>query len=214
MMGLSVVPHTKLLDIDGSCPSQGGQIYRYIYKWSAKNSNWCLIRQINGEKPDITSGTVVATEVVSRVSGCAPIGEVDSLTYESKNQVRGEIGLELGEFKRAMGNDALLKSFISEIPDFQVAELASYVDSEDVEDVNNLAFYLTQYGRSGDAIPVLQAVIKKFPARTVARLNLADAYWAGGDKELAIPQYREYRRQMNEKGMSAKIPQRVLKRIG
>ncbi len=213
MMGLSVVPHTGLLDVDGSCASQGGQIYRYIYQWNKKEANWCLIRQITGEKPDITSGAVVATEMVSRVSGCAQLGVTDSLTFESKDQVRRDIGLELESFKRIMGNAVALKTFASTLPDFQVSELASYVDSEDVEDINNLAFYLVGNGRSDDAIPVLRAVTEKFPARVVARLNLADAYWSSNDKDLAVPQYKEYVKQMRAKGLSAKIPSRVLGRI-
>ncbi|WP_155631494.1 tetratricopeptide repeat protein [Burkholderia cepacia] len=213
MMGLSIVPYTGMLDVDGSCASQGGQIYRYIYQWSKKDVNWCLIRQITGEKSDITSGAVVATEAVSRASGCSPLGVTDSLTFESKDQVRRDIGLELEGFRKIMGNAAALKSFIVAVPDFQIAELASYIDSADVEDVNNMAFYLVENGRSDDAIPVLRAIIDKFPTRVVARLNLADAYWSSDDKELAISQYKEYVKQMNGKGLSKKIPPRVFVRI-
>ncbi|NTZ86402.1 tetratricopeptide repeat protein [Burkholderia metallica] len=212
MMGMYIIPHTNLLAIDGSCSSQGGQIYRYIYKWNANNKDWCLIRQIGGEKADITSGTVVPTEDVLRVSGCATIGKNDSLTYESKDQVRKEIQDELGDLRKIARNQSLLERYIAEIPDFRVAELGAYIDADNVEDINNLAFYLGKYKRSGDAAELLQSLVKKFPSRTVARLNLADAYWDIGAKELAAPEYREYMRQMNEKGLSAKIPPRVLGR--
>ncbi|WP_157452313.1 tetratricopeptide repeat protein [Burkholderia pseudomallei] len=213
MMGMYIIPHTNLLTIDGSCSSQGGQIYRYIYKWSASNKDWCLIRQINGEKIDITSGTVVPTEDVLRVSGCATIGKNDSLTYESKDRVRKEIQNELSDFRKATRDQASLERYIVEIPDFRVAELGAYIDSDSVEDINNLAFYLGKYKRSGDAAEVLQSLVKKFPNRTVARLNLADAYWDIDAQELAVPEYKEYKRQMSEKGLSAKIPPRVLDRI-
>ncbi|MBU9676380.1 tetratricopeptide repeat protein [Burkholderia multivorans] len=212
MMGAYVIPHTNLLAVDGSCSSQGGQIYRYIYKWSTADKDWCLIRQINGEKPDITSGTVVPVEDVLRVSGCSPIGKSDSLTYESKRQVQDKIRGELDGFKKATQAPASLEKYVSEIPDFQVAELAAYIDVDNVEDVNNLAFFLEKYKRNSEAAQLLQSLVKKFPNRTVARLNLADAYWEIDVKELATPEYREYRRQMNLKGLSAKIPPRIMDR--
>ncbi|WP_175834581.1 tetratricopeptide repeat protein [Burkholderia anthina] len=213
MMGMYIIPHTNLLAVDGSCSSQGGQIYRYIYQWGASYKNWCLIRQISGEKSDITSGTVVPTEDVLRVSGCASIGKSDSLVYESKNQVQREIRNELNDFKKATQAPSSLEEYISEMPDFRVAEIGAYVDAGNVEDVNNLAFYLGKYKRGGDAVQILQYLVKKFPNRIVARLNLADAYWEIDAKELAIPEYREYRRQMDLKGLSEKIPPRVLGRI-
>lgn len=213
MMGMYVVPHTKLLAIDGSCSSQGGQIYRYIYRWSVDYKNWCLIRQINGEKSDVTSGTVVPTEDVLRVSGCAPMGKIDSLTYESKDRVRGEIQDEIKDFKKAAQTPSSLEGYVVNMPDFQVAEFAGSIDASNVEDINNLAFYLGGYKRSSDAVEILQSLVKKFPDRTVARLNLADAYWDIDAKDLAVPQYQEYNRQMNAKGLSAKIPPRSLDRV-
>ncbi|WP_175689855.1 tetratricopeptide repeat protein [Burkholderia anthina] len=210
MMGAYIIPHTNLLAVDGSCSSQGGQIYRYIYRWGASYKSWCLIRQISGEKSDITSGMVVPTEDVLRVSGCAPIGKTDSLVYESKNQVQREIDNELNDFKKSTRTQSSLERYISEMPDFRVAELGAYVDAENVEDVNNLTFYLGKYKRSSDAVQILQYLVKKIPNRIVARLNLADAYWEIDAKELAVPEYREYRRQMDLKGLSAKIPPRVL----
>ncbi|WP_186105771.1 tetratricopeptide repeat protein [Burkholderia gladioli] len=213
MMGMYVVPHTKLLAIDGSCSSQGGQIYRYIYRWSADYKNWCLIRQISGEKSDVTSGTVVPTEDVLRVSGCAPMGEIDSLTYESKDRVRSEIQDEIKDFKKAAQTPSSLEGYVVNMPGFQVAEFAGSIDENNVEDINNLAFYLAKYKRSGDAVEILQSLVKRFPDRTVARLNLADAYWDVDAKDLAVPQYQEYNRQMNAKGLSAKIPPRSLDRV-
>ena len=213
MMGVYVIPRAKLLVIDGSCSGRGGQIYRYIYEWNKGYKNWCLIRQVGGEKSDVASGAVVPKEEVLRVSGCAPIGKVDGLTYESKNQVKSEILDEMKSFERASQTRSSLEEYISDIPDFRVAELAGNIDATNVEDVNNLAFFLGKYRRSGDAVEILQSLVIKFPDRTVARLNLADAYWDIDVKDLAIPQYQEYNRQMNEKGLSAKIPPRSLDRV-
>ena len=51
-MGLHQIPWTSQISIDGSCPSQGGQIYIHIYEWRKNYSDWCLIREITGEKPE------------------------------------------------------------------------------------------------------------------------------------------------------------------
>ncbi|NIF70444.1 tetratricopeptide repeat protein [Burkholderia sp. Ap-962] len=213
MMGMYLIPHSKLLTVDGSCSGSGGQIYRYIYRWDGGYKNWCLIRQVNGEKSDVASGKVVPTEEVFRVSGCAPIGEIDGLTYESKSQVKRGILDEMKSFEEASQTRSSLEEYISSIPDFQVAELAGNIDSVSVEDINNLAFYLGRYKRSSDAVEILQSLVKRFPDRAVARLNLADAYWDIDAKDLAVPQYQEYNRQMNAKGLSAKIPPRSLDRV-
>ncbi|MBU9381346.1 tetratricopeptide repeat protein [Burkholderia gladioli] len=213
MMGVYVISRTKLLVIDGSCSGRGGQIYRYIYGWNKGYKNWCLIRQVSGEKSDVASGTVVPKEEVLRVSGCAPIGKVDGLTYESKNQVKSEILDEMKGFERASQTRSSLEKYIYDIPDFRVAELAGNVDAASVENINNLAFFLGKYRRIGDSVEILQSLVRRFPNRTVARLNLADAYWDIDAKDLAIPQYQEYNRQMNEKGLSAKIPPRSLDRV-
>ncbi|WP_186181597.1 hypothetical protein [Burkholderia gladioli] len=96
---------------------------------------------MSGEKSDVASGTVVPKEEVLRVSGCAPIGKVDGLTYESKNQVKSEILDEMKSFERASQTRSSLEKYISDIPDFRVTELAGNIDSTSVEDVNNLAFF-------------------------------------------------------------------------
>jgi hypothetical protein len=82
-MAIYAIPNTRQIAIDGSCTSQGGQIYKYVYQWDDKYSNWCLIREISGEKPDVTTGRVSSSEHVARVSGCAKIGDPGPYEYEA-----------------------------------------------------------------------------------------------------------------------------------
>jgi len=78
---------------------------------------------------------------------------------------------------------------------------------------NNIAYYLQQAGANEEAIYLLEKIIKKFPNRTVAYINLGDAYRALGEKDKARKAYTTYIEQMCAKGLQKKIPKRVLKRV-
>ncbi|WP_416050828.1 hypothetical protein [Cupriavidus basilensis] len=49
-MAIYRIPRTRKIAIDGSCLSQGGQVYLYVYEWRSEYSNWCVIREITGER--------------------------------------------------------------------------------------------------------------------------------------------------------------------
>ncbi|MCI0501482.1 MAG: tetratricopeptide repeat protein [Epsilonproteobacteria bacterium] len=85
--------------------------------------------------------------------------------------------------------------------------------SEDVEKYNNMAYFIQQFGANKESAFLLEKIIAKFPDRTVAYLNLGDAYWGMGDKVKAISVYQTYIHQMKQKGLEAKIPKKVLERI-
>ena len=78
---------------------------------------------------------------------------------------------------------------------------------------NDKAYYLEQSGLYTEAIYLLELIIKQFPNRTVAYINLGDSYWGVGSFEKAKKTYQLYIKQMQEKGKEAIIPQRVLERI-
>jgi hypothetical protein len=212
-MAMYAIPNVNQVAIDGSCASQGGQIYRYVYEWKKNYSNWCLVREITGEKADVTSGIVAPTEQVARVVGCPTIGMEGPYRYESDSQAKNEINAELVEFRAAKIDQSEIKRYLEYFPSYNVSELISYINSSNVQDINDLAFFLSENGRSYDAIPVLEKIVKNFPARIVAKLNLADAYWDNGFKDLAIPFYAEYSSKMKSSGFEAKIPERVRNRI-
>lgn len=77
---------------------------------------------------------------------------------------------------------------------------------------NDVAFFWQQAGFNNDAIWLLKKVISESPKRTVAYLNLADAYWAEGDQASAGKNYKVYTELMSEDGKQAKVPDRARQR--
>ncbi|MFM0323896.1 tetratricopeptide repeat protein [Caballeronia glebae] len=212
-MTLFRVPRTHEVAIDGSCSSQGGQIYSYIYEWRNDFSQWCLKREISGEKASFASGQVVPEENVARVKSCYEPGNEGPFTYESDTDVKREIDLELTQFRKHISNVNAVKDFISSLRSYDVFELRRYIDAETVRDINDVAFFLLEAGRSDEAISLLQPVVKKFPHRAVAKLNLADAYWDNDFKALAIPLYSQYKEMMTSDGLGSQVPARVITRL-
>jgi len=78
---------------------------------------------------------------------------------------------------------------------------------------NNIAYYLQKAGANEEAIYLLEKILEKYPNRTVAHYNLADAYWALGEKKKAIASYTTYIEQMCNAGKEKRIPQVVRDRV-
>lgn len=78
---------------------------------------------------------------------------------------------------------------------------------------NNIAYYMEQAGNYDSAIYLLTGIIEKFPDRTVAYINLGDAYWGLKKHAEAQEAYRNYVRLMRETGREQRIPQRVFERM-
>lgn len=77
---------------------------------------------------------------------------------------------------------------------------------------NDLGFLFEQAGHPAEAAELLQHIIRKHPGRVVAYLNLADAYWAMGQREQAREAYGQYHGKMLANGKQARIPSRVMER--
>ncbi len=86
------------------------------------------------------------------------------------------------------------------------------IDSTNVTQYNDLGFYLEQGGRYKEAVVLLTEVIKAIPTRTVAYLNLADAYWGLSDTTNASINYCKYIELMKRRNLEKKIPERALER--
>lgn len=79
-----------------------------------------------------------------------------------------------------------------------------------VQKYNDIAYYLQQANANDEAIFILEKIIEKYPNRTVAYLNLADAYLGINDKEKAKENYKKYIELMKQDNKEEKIPKRVL----
>lgn len=82
-----------------------------------------------------------------------------------------------------------------------------------VAQLNDIAYYLQKSGNNLEAVMLLEVLLKKFPNRTVAYYNLADAYWELGRKKEAKAMYETYVKQMRANGKEKRIPKVILERV-
>lgn len=122
-------------------------------------------------------------------------------------------------------------SLVSPLVAFGLAETLS---KNNVVFLNDLAFFLEEFNFELDqasttasnrkltsSIILLERIIKKFPNRTVAYLNLADAYYKEGfeynnfkSRIKATENYKIYYDLMQKSNREQRVPSRVLQRIG
>jgi tetratricopeptide (TPR) repeat protein len=79
--------------------------------------------------------------------------------------------------------------------------------------LNDCGYYLQAAGDNESAVSVLNKVLKAFPDRAVAHLNIADAYYELGDVEPSRLHYRKYCEIMQKEGKDKKIPARAIERM-
>ena len=109
-------------------------------------------------------------------------------------------------------NTENLKFSGSEFPTFFILNNIK-LDKSNVAEYNDIGYYLEISKVYDSAILILEKVVQNFPKRTVAFINLGDAYWGLGKTEKAKEAYSEYVSQMEAQNKSNKIPKRVLERI-
>lgn len=85
--------------------------------------------------------------------------------------------------------------------------------AEYINVINDYGFFLQMSDQNEAAIKILQWVISTEPKRTVAYLNLADAFWSLGRQGEARANYQQYQDLMLAAKKSAKIPARVKERL-
>ena len=85
---------------------------------------------------------------------------------------------------------------------------------DNIEEANNIAYYLEQLSVYKESIYLLKGILKKEPQRVVAWLNLADAQWGNKYNFDAKVSYQKYIELMKSQGKDlTKIPSRVYDRI-
>ena len=115
---------------------------------------------------------------------------------------------------------AFYKNNIDEISEMGVGikRLEAYINKYPINfntlaKYNDIAYYLEQSKLYNESIYLLKKIIKKSPKRTVAYINLGDAYWNSQNKEKAKDAYKIYLEQMKEKSKEQKIPKRIFERL-
>jgi len=78
---------------------------------------------------------------------------------------------------------------------------------------NDLAFFMLTTGHLNESQILLEKIINDHPTRTVAYLNLGDAYWDLDNKNKSKKNYEKYVEQMIKKRKKQLIPRTTLKRL-
>lgn len=88
------------------------------------------------------------------------------------------------------------------------------ITTKNVLQLNEKAYQYQQQGKYKEAIDLLQKILKAFPQRVVAYLNLGDAFWGNNEKDKAGTAYGKYADLMKEQNKDlTKIPSRVYERM-
>lgn len=87
------------------------------------------------------------------------------------------------------------------------------IDQKNVSIYNDIAFYLGEGHNYNSSLYILKKIIKIYPDRVVAYLNIADVYWEIGNKDHAKVYYQEYISRMGKIGKKSIIPKRVFQRV-
>jgi len=114
-------------------------------------------------------------------------------------------------FANKLYNDKMRKDAAT--VSFVIMDYMNLLTKDNVGIFNDYAFFLEQGKKYNDAIVVLKEVVNKFPTRTVAYINLGDAYFELNNTAKAKDAYTTYIDLMKKEGKEKKIPQRVFERI-
>jgi len=87
------------------------------------------------------------------------------------------------------------------------------IDQDNVSFYNDIGFFLEQGEKYWDAVYVLEEVVKAVPDRTVAYINLGDAYFECKQNKITKDRYLKYIDLMKKEGKESKIPKRVFERV-
>lgn len=135
-----------------------------------------------------------------------------------KNALITEANLTLDTLHRAMlkqyklKDTAAMQVLLKQFENIGIEDILT-VSSKNVRKFNDIAFFMEESRHDKAAIKILNKVIKKFPTRTVAYINLGDAYWALEQRKEATDVYIKYVNLMKKNKKEKKIPERILSRI-
>lgn len=144
----------------------------------------------------------------------SPIDDYSWACYENCNPYiemndRRSYPRDLDAYLRDVDRQAVLST-----ADVRAMLLVIPVMAANVQHYNNIAYYLEQSGQYSESILLLNEVVATFPNRTVAYINLGDAYWGLEKYSEARQAYQTYIHLMRENNREQRIPQRVLDRVG
>jgi len=143
---------------------------------------------------------------------------LDNLETFTCNQIKRElspISVEKAFSSNKIYSQRSLKKGYSEYSIGKIKAMfeAYPLSKRNVTQYNNIAYYFEKHKAFEQSVFVLEKVLDQYPTRTVAYINLGDAYWSLDKRIKAKAAYQKYVELMKANEKEHKIPQKVLERV-
>ena len=195
--------HGELI-VEESCCGRDKRYYVDYYLYNKENNDFILYKHIeangifkeNENHIDILTDKNIILKYYDKQIGINGKKYSKNIALMKPNEVNAKKELERLSilFKDKKENYTVTNLFYF----YSILNLLP-IEKKTLTTYNNIAYYLQKAGSNQEAIYLLEKILEKYPNRTVAYYNLADAYWALGEKKKAIKAYTTYIEQMKEK---------------
>jgi len=188
----------------------------YTYKYFEQKGDWFLY---SSSKEISDEGYITETErPIWPLYETRAIGEdgnewVSIVSKQEKDSIEHALDTQYLIFSNEFKSNSYSKIFNYKIDDFYSVLRYVGINSKNVQKINDLGFFLIKAERYELAVVILNKVVRSFPERTVAYINLGDAYYGLNDTGNAKEAYQKYIKLMKANGKGNKIPGRIWSRI-
>ena len=191
----------------------GKEIEKYIFKWYPKHNDWLcfgtetLMNFTDLEYPNLGVRDIKNTYSIDN--------KLNTSTYSCKEASR--VLQMFNDRYTTYHNEYKTKHFnlLKKHDKFETLLYLNYIkiNKKNIQKFNDIGFFLNEAGNYLEASYFLENVTAFSPNRTVAYINLGDAYWGLKQMSKAKKAYQKYISLMKASGKEAKIPKRVWERI-
>ncbi|HEX8545419.1 MAG TPA: hypothetical protein VF691_00580 [Cytophagaceae bacterium] len=199
---------------------------KHIYKYFPNLNNWFIYGAFCSPSPyEISSSNLeknIAAPTLSYYYKDNPVFRIgqnysDSTITWATNQEFEQIKKKFDLNYNLYSNENKVKRY-NKIKDVGVIELLDYlnflgINKETVQKLNDMAYFFLEAKFPSNSIYLLENILSVYPERTVAYLNLADAYLLSDETTLAKEAYQKYISLMKKSGKGGNIPKRVFDRV-
>lgn len=212
---------------------QSVQQSTYTFRWSHDLENFVLYKESNWSEPyrgysvgdgPIPTDALFPTDFeIHRINCCVLLSDFNGKTppyqISDRKQTLFEIRKDIKILSKAIRSGEEVSLFFKKppfIPDNRkpvppdlVYEISTALTAENVETLNNYAFYMQKFGSNVLANILLRRIYEKYPRRVATKINLADSYWEINSKKESCSIYNEYIQDMLRTGKGHLIPSRA-----
>jgi len=190
----------------------------YTFAYRRETQRWQLVRTFTNGSDDAGEYRRIYREFTPSVNLYLDNYVAESTSFPESSDVASEVKLYYtpGKYKELL--DTLYRFPQRDFPLLPLLLSADDADAftidpitnKQVQNANDIGYFLEQANNLPAAEIFLKKVIEAFPKREVAYYNLGDVYRKQGNKRMAAIEYNTYVNLMNERKLQSKIPQKVL----